>query len=298
MREKFQDINFRAASLELIGKINDILREYAARRYTLSLRQLYYQLVSRNIVPNTERSYKNVGNLVSDGRLAGLIDWAMIEDRGRDTDAPPRWDSPSQFVSYALSHWFGIDTWQDQPNHVEVLVEKAALEGILQPICLSEGINFTSNRGYASSTLMRDIGARLRRKRIQNGKQVHVIYLGDHDPSGIDMTRDIQERLDMFSRGPVQVHRIALNMNQVEEWQPPENPAKTTDSRFQSYIAEYGESSWELDAVSPERLVALVTATIIDLRDDDLYQAQLARQERMKTSLQEFADNYEDEEER
>src|ERR1700747_2259746 len=134
MKEKFIEKNFGVAAIAMILKINQILRDYEAQGYDLSLRQLYYQLVSRNIVENTERSYKNVGNLVSDARLAGMIDWSMIRDRGRNMVRNTHWESPADIVR-AAAQQFRIDRWVDQPNYVEVMVEKQALEGVLEPVC-------------------------------------------------------------------------------------------------------------------------------------------------------------------
>lgn len=123
-------------------------------------------------------------------------------------------------------------------------------------------------------------------------KDVYVLYLGDHDPSGIDMTRDVRERLEMFSRSSFDVKRLALNMDQVEMWNPPENPAKTTDSRYEAYLLEFGESSWELDAVDPATLGGLVIKAVASLRDDELYEAALEREATMKADLEKFAKTY------
>src|SRR6185369_10539864 len=107
---------------------------YRRQGYRLSLRQLYYQLVARALIENSEKSYKNIGNLVSDARQAGLIDWDMIEDRGRETVSVSHWDSPADIVRSA-AYSFRIDKWADQPWHVEVMVEKDALSGVLGPVC-------------------------------------------------------------------------------------------------------------------------------------------------------------------
>ena len=97
-----------------------------------------------------------------------------------------------------------------------------------------------------------------------------ILHLGDHDPSGMDMTRDIQDRMDLFvGQGrSIEVKRLALNMDQVEEHSPPPNPAKITDSRAQAYIEEYGDNSWELDALEPRVLVDLVDEAIDRIRDE------------------------------
>lgn len=292
MKEKFIEHNFSKANLVMVDKINQIMAEYQKQGYRLSLRQLYYQLVARDIIENTQRSYKNVGNLVSLGRQAGFIDWAMIEDRNRDTVAPRHWNSPRQIV-LAAAEQFRIDKWKGQPYHIEVMVEKDALSGVLEPVCHRLDIGITANKGYCSSSTMYEIGERLFR-RAEEGKMICVLYLGDHDPSGIDMTRDIDDRLHLYSRvDRIEVVRLALNWDQVEDWQPPENPAKQTDSRFEAYAAEFGESSWELDAVEPRQLAALVEEAIDARLRGDLWDERVEEESKMRDALMEFAMGYE-----
>lgn len=295
-KEQFIDHKFNRASLELITKANDILNEYAGQGYRLSLRQLYYQLVARDIIENTVKSYKRIGNLVSDARLAGLLDWSMIEDRNRETVIPVAWTSPAEIVR-AAANQFRVDRWQGQPCHVEVMVEKDALSGILEPVCRELHVRFTANKGYSSSSAMYEAGKRMAMAK-RHGKEVHVFYFGDHDPSGIDMTRDIDERLAQFARTTkIEVHRLALNWEQVEDWQPPENPAKETDSRFEAYREKFGESSWELDAVEPRTLASLVRDYVNALIDDDQWQKVRDEERRMRAELDRFAEEYENREE-
>lgn len=290
MIEKFIDKRFSADSIAILEKISAVVGEYAEQGYTLSLRQLYYQLVARDFIENTIKSYKRIGDIVSNARLAGLIDWEMIEDRGRETITPPMWESPAQIINAAASQ-FAIDRWADQDYHVEVMVEKAALEGVLIPVCRELGIRFTANRGYSSQSAMYEAGKRIE-KMIDCGKNVVVFYLGDHDPSGIDMTRDVADRLSLFSYSDVQVGRLALNMDQVNAWHPPENPAKMTDTRADAYIVRFGSSSWELDAVDPSTLGNLVRDAVANVRDDDKYNAALEREKRMRDRLLDFARSY------
>lgn len=290
MKEKFIDKRFGSEALALIVTCNQILIEYEGMGYDLSLRQLYYQLVSRNVMPNSERSYKNLGNLVSDARLAGLIDWDMIRDRGRSRITNGHWETPADIIDSAASS-FAIDKWIDQPTHIEVMVEKQALEGILLPVCQQLDIAFSSNKGYSSSSALYEAGKRLGRIARQDKKLV-VLYLGDHDPSGIDMTRDVQERLTLFADQDVTVERLALNMNQVRELNPPENPAKITDSRANEYIRRFGRSSWELDAIEPRALATIVTNAVMGYRDSVLWDRAIDREEGMRDQLKTMATEY------
>jgi hypothetical protein len=295
MKEAFIEHRFSPASMATIDTINQILEEYRAQGFRLSLRQLYYQLVSRAIIPNTQRSYKNTGSLVSNGRQAGLIDWEMIEDRNRETITPPHWENPAEIIR-ASARQFGIDKWKDQRWHVEIMVEKDALSGVLGPVCRQLDVGITANKGYSSSSTMYEIGQRLWDKREEEAKDICVFYLGDHDPSGIDMTRDVEDRLKLYSRiDDIEVVRLALNMDQIRRWTPPENPAKETDARYSSYVKQFGESSWELDAVEPAQLAKLVTTAVLARRDASLWAEAVRTEGAMQAELLRFADQYDEE---
>jgi hypothetical protein len=293
MREAFIKPVFRAESLKQIDVINGILTEYQAAGYDLTLRQLYYQLVARGVIENSERSYKRTADLLNNARLAGLVDWDMITDRGRETIKAPSWDNPGQIVR-AAARQFRLDPWVNQANYIEVMVEKQALEGVLIPVCNQWGVSFTANKGYSSSSTLYETGKRLT-DQARAGKTLWVLYLGDHDPSGLDMTRDITERLNMFtSRGYVNIKRLALNMDQVQALNPPENPAKVTDSRYKDYENEFGAVSWELDAIEPNALANLVTEAIKRLMTDPgAWKAVINKQADMTAKLQSIADQLE-----
>lgn len=290
MKEFFKQTNFRESSLGLLEVIATILDDYAQQGYDLSLRQLYYRLVASGRIENSQKSYSKIGDLVSDGRLAGLIDWDMIVDRGRVSIANTHWTSPADIVDAAASQ-YKIDKWKEQPNHIEVMVEKQALEGVLIPVCRKLDVTFRANKGYTSQSMMYRLGKDLAEIH-GTGKDIHVLYFGDHDPSGLDMDRDVAERLRLFSGLSVSFERLALKYAQVQVLNPPENPAKVTDSRAKQYIKMYGASSWELDAVEPKELARLVEAAVVNLRDDSLWQDALDEENAMKAELQKFAKEY------
>lgn len=294
MKQTFVEKKFSASSLALIKTANRIVGEYNRMGFRLSLRQLYYQLVARDYIENTVQSYKRVGVIISDARDAGLVDWNAIEDRGRTPILPNEWENPAEIVR-AAAHGFRVNRWIGQTNYVEVMVEKDALSGILRPVCSEYHVRFTANKGYSSSTAMYDAGRRFLEQG-DDGKNLYLIYLGDHDPSGIDMTRDIRERLYLYGEwieGNLEVIRIALNMDQVEAWQPPRNPAKETDSRFAGYRDKFGDDSWELDAVEPRTLASLVRDNITDLIDQDQWAKIQKMEKEMRDELLDFAKDYE-----
>jgi hypothetical protein len=260
----YQYKNFKDEKLELIDHINTVVEEYMEQGYTLTLRQLYYQLVARGIIENSQRSYKNTGVLINDARLAGLIDWSSLEDRTRNLKRLSHWESPEEIIKSASSQ-YKKDLWATQDYHLEVWVEKEALAEVVERACIPWDIPFFCCRGYVSQSEMWQASQRLI-DYAKQGKYCKIIHLGDHDPSGIDMSRDIEERLTMFGTHDyglfsdkfLGLSRIALNMDQIKLFNPPPNPAKITDTRCKSYMENYGDESWELDALEPKVIRKLI----------------------------------------
>ena len=181
--------------------------------------------------------------------------------------------------------------WRNQSNRVEVWIEKDALEGVVLPVCQKLRVAFFSCRGYVSQSEMWNAGRRLRRF-ANAGQRPVVIHLGDHDPSGIDMSRDIEDRLDMFTNYAVQVNRIALTMDQVEELNPPPNPTKLTDTRAEGYIEAYGHESWELDALDPTYLDRIIREAVEPFVDYDQWDLDLELERQHKAEMKQISDRW------
>jgi hypothetical protein len=173
---------------------------YAKQGYDLSVRQLFYQLVSKNIIPNKQKQYKSLVGLVNDARLAGVLDWRNVVDRGRNAYRPRNWANPGEMAK-EMAAQFQDRQVGDQPYYLEVMVEKQALEGVLLPVCQELDITFMANKGYSSASAFYRAGKRFANEPLE-GKKLIVLYLGDHDPSGIDMTRDIFERVPLLGGTP------------------------------------------------------------------------------------------------
>lgn len=290
----YKEFNFNQSRLVLIDTVNDVITDFRnSYGLTLSLRQIYYQLVSANVIENKERSYKNLGNLVNDGRLAGLIDWNAIEDRGRGIHG---WliEEDEQEVLRGIEYGLSLDFWERQRAYVEVWVEKDALSSVIERPCREFRVPHMPCKGYLSASEAWRAGRRFQNK-LYEGRRCVIIHLGDHDPSGIDMSRDNSERVELFAESvDVELRRIALNMPQIEEYSPPPNPAKITDSRAADYIAIHGSESWELDALNPGILDRLIRDEIGTLIDPEIWDATKAEENERRETLAQLHDRFDD----
>lgn len=281
----YEEKKFTAQTLVVITEAKNIITEYQAQGFSLTLRQLYYQFVARGLIPNTERDYKRIGNILSDARRAGLIDWDSIEDRTRFIRRLANWDKPQDILESAKDSYHR-DLWATQDKRIEVWIEKDALVGVIEAICQESDVTFFSCRGYVSDSAMWRGAMRILRYHRERQDTI-VLHLGDHDPSGIDMTRDILDRLNLFTfyKTNLEVRRIGLTMEQIEEQNPPPNPAKTTDSRYESYVSEFGEESWELDALEPQFISNLIRDEIEKERGQELWDKAVSEQEQEREQI-------------
>lgn len=291
--------------LDIIATATSICRGLRAAGYDITLRQLYYRFVAAGKLANTQREYKRLGAILNRARMAGLFDWDYLIDRTRNLSVMSHWDDPSSIID-AAARSFAVDKWSDQPRRVEVWVEKEALAGVIGRVAERWDCSWFACRGYVSQSEQWAAGRRFLRY-LRAGQAVTVLHLGDHDPSGMDMTRDIEDRIKRFVavdwagfadledvedvlddiRGeldddgePVEIRRIALNWNQIQQYNPPPNPAKFTDSRANGYIGQYGTSSWELDALPPDVLDALIEQHITGILDHERFDARQVEQNR------------------
>lgn len=289
MKRKYRVVHFRPKTLKIIQQADDILSEYQRQGLVVTVRQLYYQFVSRALIPNTVQEYKKLADTVSSARLAGLLDWSAIEDRGRVAQSASQWNSVREIAEVAARQ-FRLPRWAGQAHYVELWVEKQALAGVLEPMAHKHHVTLMVNKGYSSQSAMIESAQRFRRGMEQSEETVPVLlYLGDHDPSGEDMVRDIRSRLRMFGVREIQVEKMALTMAQVEHYKPPPNPAKVSDPRFEDYKAKYGDKSWELDALDPPTLQKIVSDRLDALVDKRVLRRVLDEEDRQKRELAQLA---------
>jgi hypothetical protein len=324
---KYEDWRATKKGMELVQHCIRIADEYARQGYDLSVRQLYYQLVARDLIANNTRTYKTVTWMVDKARMNGLMDWYRIVDRTRHLGGNPHWENGPDEVIESSAGAYAIDLWEGQPRRVEIWVEKQALEGVIGRVAGEMDVSYFACRGYSSTSAMW-LAARRFLRYYEDGQAVTILHFGDHDPSGIDMTRDIEARLrnfiktDWARRAPhhysqepwyveaeevfarldaylgqgdsLEIRRVALNMDQITQYQPPPNPAKVTDSRYQAYEDAYGDESWELDALDPSTLAQIARDHVLGIRDDDLYNERVTLQEEERGILTEVSTRWDE----
>lgn len=263
MKQAFDDkLRLSKANKVRLEQINGILEEYVEDGYVLTLRQLYYQLVSRDIIPNQQIEYVRLSNILKKGRMAGIVDWDAIEDRVRKPQIP-YWVHDIPDAINDTVRQYRLNRMKGQDSNIEVWVEKDALSNVLERVTQKYHLRLMVNRGYSSCSAMYDAFRRLR-----SGDT--ILYFGDHDPSGLDMIRDVRERLQDFGI-EVDVVPVALTMEQIKKFNPPPNPTKVSDPRADWYISQWGYTSWELDALPPKELISLCETEVLARIDLDLY---------------------------
>lgn len=287
--EEFVAKKFTGAHKQIIRQANQIIDEYMDLGFSLTLRSLYYQFVARDLMQNDKAAYKRLGAIIDAGRKAGLIDWDAIEDRTRNIRRIPVWETPEDAVQQ-LRERFKLDPWEEQTTkrRIEVWIEKDALVGAIESVCNRYRVPYFSCRGYGSSSELYAAGKRLAYYR-RAGYETLVLHLGDHDPSGVQMSEDNQDRIDMYARQSVELRRIALTMDQIRQYNPPPNFAKQTDSRTKWYVETFKtEDAWELDALSPDVIDKLIESHIKPLINEKEWAATMKREEEHLAVLEEI----------
>jgi hypothetical protein len=283
--------NWTADKSLVISQIQEIVEYYQELGYKLTLRQLHYQFVSRNWIINHDTAYKKLGKILDDCRYGGLVDWDAIEDRGRVPFLPYYVQDIPNALQDTINQ-YRLDRQSGQSNHVEVWTEKDALSGIMKRSTSKYGVRLVVNKGYTSSSAIYSAYQRFCRY-----DKVTILYFGDHDPSGLDMVRDIKERLEfMFENGDVRpdidfkVIPIGLTMEQIKKYKCPPNPTKLTDSRAAKYIKKFGKTCWEVDALNPEVLTEVVETNIKSQIDSSMYENILKQEKKDIVKLKKIVD--------
>jgi len=223
-------------------KIFDQVNEFFTIYGSMTVRQVFYQLVSKGY------DYRQIQNALKVGRERGLIPLDKIVDRSRPSYGINVYDNPQQSMDSTVNQ-YKLDYWNDQPYRVEVWTEKDALSQIMYEVAGDYRVPVRVTRGFLSDS-----------NKIKWQQQgLVVLYFGDFDPSGLCMDEELDE--NNYLSG-VNFERISLTIDQTKQYNLPSVPVKMDDPRAKKYVTKYGKRCWELDALDPNLLRALVSKSI------------------------------------
>lgn len=259
---------------KIIMLVSDILRKHEEQLFTL--RQIFYRLIALYGFPNTRNMYSRLSKILREAREYRLIDAERITDLTRsEYHNNPEYKTLNEYMETKLRKLvdaFDLDRWQDQPYNVEIWIEKEALSRVILPICKKYRINLIVCKGYSSYTQIYEAA-----KRFPTSKPTGILYLGDHDPSGLHIQESLEERLRQEFRREhkytsLRVKRVALTFEQIQEFNLPSSPLKKASQKYKEYMAEYGNEVWELDALDPVYLNNLLEESIKKIIDWNLWE--------------------------
>jgi hypothetical protein len=248
-------MKFQEKTLRIIETARTVL----AAHNPMTVRQVYYQLVSRQVVENNRNRYQSVSDAIVKARQQGMIPWEWIEDRLRRPREVSMWADLAEFSDVA-ARGYRRDVWATQPVYVEAWLEKDALSGIFEDTLEPYGVTLNIGRGFDGWSSIRNAAERYA-ERDEEGLDVTVLYFGDFDPSGEDMVRSLRDRLAYFDSRP-EIIKCALTMKDIERYELPPDFAKKTDSRAAKFIAKHGDVSVELDALPADVLISRLVEEI------------------------------------
>lgn len=246
----------------------------------MTLRQLFYRLVSAAIVNNARSDYQKLSRIMSRARERGEIPFEWIVDRSRPEIIPNVFDDPSQYLR-AMAHSYSRDFWQDQPAYVEIWTEKDSLTGSIEEVTLDLGVPVRVGRGFVSVTRAHEIAERFQ----GISKPITVFYLGDHDPSGRNIETEIRDRVRSYGSGPFHMRRIPIHAGDIAKFHLPPLRVKAADSRAASFRAKYGNECVEVDALPPTELRKRITDAVEALMDMDKWNRALAVEQAEQKSI-------------
>lgn len=237
--------------------LRDAITRVAADYNRMTIRQLYYQLVSRGVIDKTEQAYKRVCDISGQMRLGGDLPYRKIADGSRARLKPYSFGGLAEALE-VTSAAYRRNIWIDQPVHVEVWCEKDALTGVIKPICDEYCTPYVATRGFPSHTLLYESAMEM----IAHGKATRVYYFGDHDASGQAISQNLEAKMRAHG-ADVTVERVGLLQWHIEAYDLPTRPSKASDKRTPKFAAQYGDACVELDALPPETLTQWVTRAIV-----------------------------------
>lgn len=242
-------------------KIRDGLYCLLEADHPQTVRGSWYQTTVLGLLPKIEAANDTVGRLLGHMRKSGVVPWEWIADSTRWMRKPNTYDDVDEILDIAAKSYRKA-IWNDQNAYVEIWIEKDALAGVIYEVTEEWDVPLMVTRGYPSLSFVHSAAEVL----AAEDRPCHIYYLGDHDPSGVDISRWIEKSLREYAPN-AEIHfiRLAVTPEQITEWDLPSRPTKKTDTRAKGFTGD----SVELDAIPAWRLRELVTWAIERHIDQD-----------------------------
>lgn len=288
-----RNISWTAGNTERLNQVIDVLNELQ-EYWPLTLRQVYYQLVSKEYIKNHRQEYQKLSQIVKQARLDKYIPWEAIEDRNRALHSYSMYDTPADFIRKETANYlkgFSRDLQDRQGYYLEIWIEKDALATIFTRAAEEYSIPVAICKGYTSVTMLHSYIQRIKKPCLHKGRQPVILYFGDFDPSGVQMLQATKETLEQdMGRPGIIYHRAALNEEDIEQYNLPAAPdaLKPQDPRARDFVNKYGNISVELDALHPEIIINKTKEAIQNFMDMELYQAVVLEQEQQSIQVQQL----------
>lgn len=248
-------IKRRRRSKAAMATIRKAIIGVVAAQHPMNVRSVFYQLSNLKLISKTEAECsQTVGRLLIELRLDGTIPFSHIADNTRWVRKPTTYDSYSEALE-DTAKFYRQSVWTNQKDYVEVWLEKEGLASVLFPVTSLYDVPLMATKGYSSISFLHSAAETITAQR----KPAFLYYLGDWDPSGLDITKNVERRLREFApQAEIHFERIAVTKRQIEEWELPTRPTKASDSRARGFQG----NSVEVDAIPPTRLRELVQGAI------------------------------------
>ncbi len=281
---------------EIVDAALDIFQQYDT---AITLRQLYYRLVSRLLIPNTINSYKRLSRIMVKAREDGDVPLNCLEDRSRRGlgRGDVGYNSAEEYLKKKITtlqdSWksFTMPMWDDQPKNVMISLEKDALSRLVSREANRFSVRTFPTRGYPSFSFVQEMSRYITRQ--LGGKPTVVLYFGDFDPSGVDIERDLSERLERYGAKDFTVQRIALTADQIKKYSLPPMPVKRSDARADSFLEEHGDRAVELDALDPNLLQTTVRKAVVKNINMRKWNARVRKTEELQRWIRDKLDDIE-----
>lgn len=277
--------NITKKTTDLIQAANEVL----SAEHPMTIRQLFYRLVSILNLNNCRADYQKLSRVMTQARESGEIDPEWIVDRSKPEIIPNVWEDVRGYLK-TVSRGYKRNYWRDQPHYTEVWIEKDSLTGSIDETIEELGITLRTHRGYGSTTKKLEIASLFD----SIDKPMTIFYIGDFDPSGVDIERDLLQKVKRYMKSDRRIilKRLGILREDIEQFNLPPLRVKERDPRAKGFCQAYGTDVVEADALPPTELRSRIKEAVTSLIYYDRWNRNVSVEEAEFESIRSFVENY------